>query len=78
MGVEITMKPIDPDHSAAGDAVAGLKQISVAIGHAVIAATAIHNRLRELTRISGHADGHAAVMAVQPPVRSGEAGTRML
>ena len=32
----------------AGDAVTGLHQISVATGHAAIAATAIHNRLAEL------------------------------
>ncbi len=32
---------------AAGDVVAGLDQISVAMGHAAIAATAIHNDLRE-------------------------------
>jgi thioredoxin reductase (NADPH) len=31
---------------AAGDIVAGLNQITVAMGHAAIAATAIHNRLR--------------------------------
>ena len=31
---------------AAGDVVAGLNQIAVAMGHAAIAATAIHNRLR--------------------------------
>ncbi len=31
---------------AAGDVVAGLNQITVAMGHAAIAATAIHNRLR--------------------------------
>lgn len=31
---------------AAGDIVAGLNQISVAMGHAAIATTAIHNRLR--------------------------------
>ena len=31
---------------AAGDVVAGVDQISVAMGHAAIAATAIHNRLR--------------------------------
>ena len=30
---------------AAGDIVAGLNQITVAMGHAAIAATAIHNRL---------------------------------
>jgi thioredoxin reductase (NADPH) len=32
---------------AAGDVVAGLNQIAVAMGHAAIAATAIHNRLRQ-------------------------------
>ncbi len=32
---------------AAGDVVEGLDQIAVAIGHGAIAATAIHNRLRE-------------------------------
>jgi len=32
---------------AAGDVVEGLDQIAVASGHAAIAATAIHNRLRE-------------------------------
>lgn len=32
---------------AAGDIVTGLNQITVAMGHAAIAATAIHNRLRE-------------------------------
>lgn len=32
---------------AAGDVVAGLDQISVAMGHAAIAATALHNDLRE-------------------------------
>ena len=32
---------------AAGDVVAGLDQISVAMGHAAIAATAIHNDLRD-------------------------------
>lgn len=31
---------------AAGDIVAGLNQITVAMGHAAIAATAVHNRLR--------------------------------
>ena len=31
---------------AAGDVVIGLNQIAVAMGHAAIAATAIHNRLR--------------------------------
>ena len=31
---------------AAGDVVSALDQISVAMGHAAIAATAIHNRLR--------------------------------
>lgn len=31
---------------AAGDIVAGLNQITVAMGHAAVAATAIHNRLR--------------------------------
>ncbi|HVE51793.1 MAG TPA: hypothetical protein VNB23_00270 [Ramlibacter sp.] len=30
---------------AAGDVVAALNQLSVAVGHAAIAATAIHNRL---------------------------------
>jgi thioredoxin reductase (NADPH) len=33
---------------AAGDVVASLNQLSVAAGQAAIAATAIHNRLREL------------------------------
>ncbi|WP_019139905.1 NAD(P)/FAD-dependent oxidoreductase [Noviherbaspirillum massiliense] len=32
---------------AVGDVVAGLNQITVAMGHAAIAATAVHNRLRE-------------------------------
>lgn len=35
---------------AAGDVVQGLNQISVAIGQAAIAATAMHNRLREMHR----------------------------
>lgn len=35
---------------AAGDIVAGLDQISVAMGHAAIAATALHNDLRERDR----------------------------
>jgi thioredoxin reductase (NADPH) len=35
---------------AAGDIVAGLNQITVAMGHAAIAATAIHNRLRRRHR----------------------------
>lgn len=35
---------------AAGDVVEGLDQIAVASGHAVVAATAIHNRLRERER----------------------------
>jgi thioredoxin reductase (NADPH) len=35
-----------PGLYAAGDVVAGLNQIAVAMGHAAIAATAIHNRLR--------------------------------
>lgn len=34
------------DCFAAGDVVQGLNQISVAIGHAAVAATAMHNRLR--------------------------------
>ena len=34
-----------PGLYAAGDVVQGLAQISVAMGHAAIAATAIHNRL---------------------------------
>ena len=33
---------------AAGDVVSGLDQISVAMGHAAIAATTLHNDLREL------------------------------
>lgn len=36
-----------PGLFAAGDVVRGLDQISVAMGHAAIAATAIHNRLRD-------------------------------
>jgi len=35
-----------PGLYAAGDVVSGLDQIAVAVGHAAIAATAIHNRLR--------------------------------
>lgn len=35
---------------AAGDVVPGLNQISVAIGQAAVAATAMHNRLREKAR----------------------------
>ena len=35
-----------PGLYAAGDVVAALNQLSVAVGHAAIAATAIHNRLR--------------------------------
>lgn len=38
---------------AVGDVVEGLDQISVACGQAAIAATAIHNRLRELDGLSG-------------------------
>jgi thioredoxin reductase (NADPH) len=37
---------------AAGDLVHGLNQITVAMGHAAIAATAIHNRLREARLLS--------------------------
>jgi len=33
------------DLYAAGDAVSGLNQVSVAVGHAAVAATAIHNSL---------------------------------
>jgi thioredoxin reductase (NADPH) len=36
-----------PGLYAAGDVVAGLNQLSVATGHAAIAATHIHNDLRE-------------------------------
>lgn len=36
-----------PGVYAAGDVVAAIDQIAVAVGHAAIAATAIHNRLRE-------------------------------
>jgi thioredoxin reductase (NADPH) len=32
---------------AAGDVVSAIDQLAVAVGHAAIAATAIHNRLRE-------------------------------
>jgi thioredoxin reductase (NADPH) len=35
-----------PGFYAAGDVVSALDQIAVAVGHAAIAATAIHNRLR--------------------------------
>lgn len=35
-----------PGLFAAGDVVAALNQLSVAVGHAAIAATAVHNRLR--------------------------------
>lgn len=38
-----------PDVYAAGDVVSALDQISVAVGHAAIAATAIHNDLRAAT-----------------------------
>jgi len=41
-----------PGLFAAGDVVSGLDQIAVAIGHAAIAATAIHNELREAAQSS--------------------------
>jgi len=41
-----------PGLFAAGDVVSGLDQIAVAIGHAAIAATAIHNDLREAAQTS--------------------------
>jgi thioredoxin reductase (NADPH) len=43
-----------PGLYAAGDVVSSLDQLAVAIGHAAIAATAIHNRLRD-TATSLHA-----------------------
>jgi thioredoxin reductase (NADPH) len=43
--VDAHMQTSVPALYAAGDVVSGLNQISVAIGHAAIAATAIHNRL---------------------------------
>ncbi|HEX7966114.1 MAG TPA: NAD(P)/FAD-dependent oxidoreductase [Gammaproteobacteria bacterium] len=41
---------------AAGDVVQGLNQISVAIGQAAVAATTMHNRLREASRREDRAD----------------------
>jgi thioredoxin reductase (NADPH) len=43
--VDAHMQTSVPGLYAAGDVVSGLNQISVAIGHAAVAATAIHNRL---------------------------------
>jgi thioredoxin reductase (NADPH) len=43
--VDSTMETSIPGLFAAGDVVSGLNQISVAVGHAAIAATAIHHRL---------------------------------
>jgi thioredoxin reductase (NADPH) len=46
--VSRTMETSVPGLFGAGDAVTGLHQISVATGHAAVAATAIHNRLSAL------------------------------
>jgi thioredoxin reductase (NADPH) len=43
--VDDTMQTSVPGLFAAGDVVSGLNQISVAVGHAALAATAIHRRL---------------------------------
>jgi len=47
VGVDAHQQTSIPGLYAAGDVVRGLDQISVAVGEAAIAATAIHNRLRE-------------------------------
>jgi len=44
---------------AAGDVVQGLNQISVAIGQAAVAATTMHNRLREASRLQASREDRA-------------------
>lgn len=50
--VDGSMETNVPGLFAAGDVVAGLNQISVAVGHAAIAATTIHNRLPRNPRVT--------------------------
>jgi thioredoxin reductase (NADPH) len=52
--VNDSMETSLPGLFAAGDVVSGLNQISVAVGHAAIAATAIHHRLPENFRSPSH------------------------
>ena len=48
--VDDHMRTSVPGLYAAGDVVAALNQISVAVGHAAIAATDVHNALRQERR----------------------------
>ena len=52
--VDGSMETSVPGLFASGDIVSGLNQISVAVGHAAVAATAIHHRLpRNLRPLGG-------------------------
>ena len=59
-----------PGLFAAGDLVRGLNQISTAQGEAAIAATAMHNRLRDLDRAAHRQEPRAARLLSEDAYRS--------
>ena len=63
--VDGSMETNVPGLFAAGDVVSGLNQISVAVGHAAVAATAIHHRLpRNFRPLDGRRRRHGALQSV--------------